>query len=78
MLVSNLVLVSNINKVSSRSTLDSLHGKPGQVLMCVHAALQFVLNAGLKSHGEVFVILGDLIDVCAVSAQIRPTGACVY
>jgi len=56
--------------VSSRSTLGSLHGKPGQVLMCVHAALQFVLNAGLKSHSEVFVILGDLIDVCAVSAQI--------
>ncbi len=48
------------------------------MLMCEHAALQFVLNAGLKSHGEVFVILGDLIDVCAVSAQIFPTAACVY
>lgn len=29
-------------------------------------ALQLVLNAGLKSHSEVFVILGDLIDICAV------------
>ena len=48
------------------------------MLMCEHAALQFVLNAGLKNHGEVFVILGDLIDVCAVSAQIFPTAACVY
>ena len=45
--------------------------------MCVHAALQFVLNAGLKSHSEVFVILGDLIDVCAVSAQFCPTAGSV-
>ncbi|KAA6416485.1 MAG: hypothetical protein FRX49_13545, partial [Trebouxia sp. A1-2] len=40
----------------------------------LHALLQFVLNAGLKSHGEVFVILGDLIDVCAAVHILEDVG----
>ena len=32
----------------------------------VFMLLQLTLNAGLKSHNEVFVVLGDLIDICAV------------
>lgn len=31
----------------------------------LHALLQLVYNAGLKSHNEVFVLLGDLMDIVA-------------
>ncbi|DBB02120.1 TPA: hypothetical protein ACH3X3_011159 [Trebouxia sp. C0006] len=69
----HLAFASRFAAMAARKlTPDSKRANVGGIEL--HALLQFVLNAGLKSHGEVFVILGDLIDVCAAVHILEDVG----